>query len=144
MSILFDTSIYVAALRDATGERVVGSPVLQRWGSESTPWLSSVVLEELYEGADPPTLSLIQKMNRGFDRIRRVLTPSARDWARAGKILRQIGRRQWFEETGRGRLTNDAMIATSAARQGMTVITANLRDFERLAEYCTVRWQTTV
>jgi hypothetical protein len=36
---------------------------------------------------------------------------------------------------GQGRLANDALIAMSAARRGATVITANERDFARLAEF---------
>ena len=49
-------------------------------------------------------------------------------------------RRAWRPEmatkrSGRGRLANDALIAMSAARRGATVITANERDFARLAEF---------
>lgn len=141
MPILLDTSIYVAALREAAGGREVGSRMLQRWGSDSPLWLSSVVLEELYAGANSDALRLVEKLERDFDRLRRVLTPSTRDWAQTGRILRQISQKHGFEETGRGRMTNDALIATSAARQGITVITANRRDFGRLAEFCSLQWQ---
>jgi len=139
--ILLDTSIYVAALRQAAGGLEADSPVLKRWGDQSPLWLSSVVLEELYAGANSPTLPLVQKLERDFDGLRRVLTPSARDWAQAGNILRQIGHKYGFEETGRARMTNDALIATSASRQGIAVVTVNRRDFERLAEFCSLRWE---
>jgi len=33
------------------------------------------------------------------------------------------------------------LIAISAGRQGITVITANERDFRRLAEFRTFQWQ---
>jgi predicted nucleic acid-binding protein len=46
-----------------------------------------------------------------------------------------------FEKIGRGRLTNDALIAMSAARTGITVITANTRDFEKLAEFRQFLWK---
>jgi predicted nucleic acid-binding protein len=39
-----------------------------------------------------------------------------------------------YEQFGEGRLTNDSLIAMSAGRLGITVITANARDFARLAE----------
>jgi predicted nucleic acid-binding protein len=38
-----------------------------------------------------------------------------------------------YEKIGQGWLANDALIAMSAARLGITVITANARDFMRLA-----------
>jgi predicted nucleic acid-binding protein len=38
-------------------------------------------------------------------------------------------------------LTNDALIAMSAARAGITIITANARDFRRLAEFRSFHWQ---
>jgi predicted nucleic acid-binding protein len=40
----------------------------------------------------------------------------------------------------RGRLTNDALIAMSAGRLGITVITANARDFEKLAKFRPFQW----
>jgi predicted nucleic acid-binding protein len=46
-----------------------------------------------------------------------------------------------YEQIGRGRLTNDALIAMSAGRSGITVITANARDFMRLAEFRPFHWQ---
>jgi predicted nucleic acid-binding protein len=40
-----------------------------------------------------------------------------------------------YERIGQTRLTNDALIAMRAARQGITIITANERDFARLARF---------
>ena len=48
-----------------------------------------------------------------------------------------------YEQIGQGRLTNDALIAMSAARLGIRVITTNERDFRRLAEFRTFQWQVT-
>jgi predicted nucleic acid-binding protein len=47
-----------------------------------------------------------------------------------------------FEGIGRARLTNDALIAVSASRTGVTVITSNARDFARLAEFQPLRWKS--
>ncbi len=49
MPILFDSSVYIAALRQGGASTVL----LLRWAQESPLWLSSVVLEELYAGANP-------------------------------------------------------------------------------------------
>jgi predicted nucleic acid-binding protein len=48
-----------------------------------------------------------------------------------------------YEKIGQGRLTNDALIAMSAGRLGIRVITANERDFSRLAEFRAFQWQVT-
>jgi predicted nucleic acid-binding protein len=40
-------------------------------------------------------------------------------------------------------LTNDTLIAMSAGRMGITVITANEGDLHRLAEFLPFRWQIT-
>lgn len=134
---LFDSSIYVNAFRVA-GEAPV---LLQRWEQKSPLWLSSVVLEELYAGADGASARILAKLERDFERSGRLLTPNHGDWTRAGKSLAKLGHKYGFEEIGKARLVNDALIATSAARLGITVITVNQRDFERLAEFCSLQWQ---
>jgi len=138
VSFLFDSSIYVNAFRIG-GE----APLLfQRWEQESPLWLSSVVLEELYAGADRAASRILAKLERDFELTGRILTPNRGDWTRAGKTLAKLGKKHGYEEIGQARLVNDALIATSAARHGITVITANRRDFERLAEFCSLRWET--
>ena len=61
--------------------------------------------------------------------------PTLGDWAQAGKVLALLAAEYGYEQIGRGRLTNDALIAISAARYGITVITANERDFARLQQF---------
>lgn len=136
MPILFDSSVYIGALR-AGGAAIP----LQRWARESPLWLSSVVLEELYAGATNADHRILEKLERDFDRAKRVLVPNLSDWTQAGRILCRIAEKYGHEQIGRTRLTNDALIATSAARAGITVITANHRDFVRLAEFCPLQWQ---
>ena len=86
--ILFDTSVYINALR--RGDSAIFS---QRRASapgetESEPlWLSAVVLEELYVGAlDGKMKKLLNKFEKDFDKINRLLVPNQNDWARIGKI----------------------------------------------------------
>ena len=137
MAVLFDSSIYISALR-VGGDAALP---LQRWARESPIWLSSVVLEELYAGASPNDYRVLEKLERDFERARRVLVPNLSDWTQAGRVLARLGERYGYEQIGRARLTNDALIATSAARTGLTVLTINQRDFARLAEFCPLRWQ---
>ena len=138
MPTLFDSSVYITALR-AGGE---SNLVLQRWGRQSPLWLSSVVLEELYAGARAADHRILEKLERDFEKANRVLVPSLSDWTFAGRILAAVAQRHGYEKIGKARLTNDALIATSAARNGINVITANPRDFALLGEFCPLQWQT--
>lgn len=139
MPILFDSSVYIDVLR--IGEGI--APLLQRWTRESPLWLSSVVLEELYAGASRADFRILEKLERDFERAKRMLVPNLGDWTQAGKILARMAEKYGYERIGKARLINDALIATSAARVGVTVITANQRDFARLAEFCSLQWQAT-
>ena len=137
MPVLIDTSILVNAMRRGGDS----SLLLLRWAGKDPVWLSSVALHELYTGADSRGFKNVEKLEDDFAGVGRVLVPELGDWIRAGKILARIGHKYGYELVGRARLTNDALIAVSAARTGMKVITANKRDFELLAEYCPLKWQ---
>ena len=138
MALLFDSSVYITALRAGSESAIV----MQRWVKESPLWLSSIVLEELYAGASPTDRRALEKLERDFEKANRVLIPNLSDWTFAGKILATVAQKHGNEKIGRARLTNDALIATSAARNGISVITTNPRDFALLAEFCPLQWQT--
>jgi predicted nucleic acid-binding protein len=137
MSFLFDSSVYVHAFH-RSGD---ASVFFKRREQGSPLWLSSVVLEELYAGADSAGSRILTKLEHDFELSGRLLTPNHGDWTRAGKILAQLGRKHGYEQIGQARLANDALIATSAARHGIAVITDNARDFARLAEFCSLKWR---
>jgi len=59
-------------------------------------------------------------------------------------VLARLAAKYHCEKIGQGRLTNDALIAVSAGRLGVRVITANQRDFKRFAEFRAFQWQVTV
>lgn len=137
MPLLFDSSIYISALRIGDTAHLL----LKRWEGESPLWLSSVVLEELYAGADLAAHRILEKLERDFQKAGRILTPNLSDWTQTGKLLHRLADKFGYEQIGRARLTNDALIATSAARTGITVITTNPRDFAHLAQFCPLLWQ---
>jgi len=134
--VLFDSSVYINALRGGHEALVA----LRRSEPAAPAWLSSVVLEELYAGAGPRDRFAVECLEREFDKARRILVPNLVDWAQTGKVLASLAARHGFEQIGRGRLTNDALIAISAGRVGISVITANARDFARLSEFHSFTW----
>ncbi len=137
MPILFDSSVYIGALR-AGGSSAL---LLQRWAKESPLWLSAVVLEELYAGSNPADRKILEKLERDFTKANRLLVPNLTDWSWTGRILAAVTQVHGYEKIGRTRLTNDALIAVSAARTGIQVMTANARDFALLAQFCPLQWQ---
>ena len=134
---LFDTSIYITALR-MRDDAALG---LRRIAGGAPVWLSSVVLGELYAGVDARHQHVVERLERGFHRAGRILVPNLTDWTQTGKVLALLAARHGYEQIGKGRLTNDALIAMSAGRLGITVITANARDFGRLAEFRPFQWR---
>lgn len=137
---LFDSSIYISALRRGDPNALT----LRRLGADTPLWLSSVVLEELYAGASNRDRHVVDRLERDFDRAKRILVPNLNDWTLVGKVLARLADQYHYEQIGQGRLTNDALIAMSAGRLGITVITANERDFSRLAEFRPFQWQVSV
>jgi predicted nucleic acid-binding protein len=135
--VLLDTSIYITALR--AGDDAVLK--LRRFTPGSPVWLSSVVLEELYAGVKSRDFRIVERLERDFDKAGRMLVPNLSDWTLTGKLLARLAAKYGYEQIGQARLTNDTLVAMSAARRGITVITANERDFGRLAQFHPFQWQ---
>ena len=134
---LFDTSVYITALRAGAGAILD----LRRFTSGAPLWLSSVVLEELYAGVKPRDSRIVQRLERDFDRAGRILVPNLGDWTLTGKLLARLASQHGYDAIGQARLTNDALMAMSAARRGITIITANERDFARLSRFRPFQWE---
>ncbi len=135
--VLFDSSIYIPSLH----MRDDAALNLRRMAGGGPIWLSSVVLEELFAGVTAQHRRVVERLERDFKRIGRILVPNLSDWTQTGKILTRLAEKYGYEQVGRGRLTNDALLAMSAGRLGITVITANARDFGKLAEFRRFQWR---
>ena len=135
--VLYDTSTYITLLRMGD-DAALG---FRRIAGGAAVWLSSVVLEELYAGVSARDRHVVERLERGFHRARRILVPNLTDWTQTGKVLALLAAKYDYEQIGKARLTNDALIAMSAGRLGITVITANGRDFSKLAEFRPFQWR---
>jgi predicted nucleic acid-binding protein len=137
---VFDSSVYIKGIR--RGEDAV---LAQRClASDTLLWLSSVVLEELYAGASGRMRDSVERLERDFERAKRILIPNLGDWTQTGQVLARLAAKYGYEKIGQGRLTNDALIAMSAARIGARVITVNERDFRKLAEFRSFQWEASM
>src|ERR1700730_14543422 len=96
---LFDSSIYISALRGGDNAAFA----LRRIAADAPLWLSSVVLEELYAGADERARKVVERLERDFDRARRILVPNLSDWTQTGRVLARLAAKYHYEQIGRGR-----------------------------------------
>ena len=130
--VLFDTNVYVAALR----EGVRGAAFARIRESAPRTFLASVVSAELRAGAvDQTGRSVVLELTKRFDRLGRVVTPEARSWSLAGDVLGDIRRREPGMRDRIARLWNDALIALSARQIGASVVTGEVGDFELLRRF---------
>lgn len=112
-------------------------------------YMSAVVLEELAAGAqDGSVLKELEGALKNYQRAGRLLVPTAEDWYLAGKVIYALQQGNKSKKTGdkpplppdlRCRIINDVLIARTAKREGVTVVTYNVRHFERIKRYCAVR-----
>jgi predicted nucleic acid-binding protein len=105
-------------------------------------WLSAVVLEELYVGAlDAKLKKILEKFEKNFENINRLLVPNKTDWTICGQVLAMIGSKYGFDLVKRARMTNDCLIAMSARRNGFKVFTHNADDFKIISEFRSFDWE---
>jgi predicted nucleic acid-binding protein len=141
--ILFDTSVYITALRQEDFSILSSRHAAHRGEAKARPlWLSVVVLEELLVGvSDRRMKKLLAHLERDFERAGRLLVPMQSDWTVSGQVLALIGEKYGYEAVGRARMTNDALIAMSASRNGIVVQTLNDADYRMIAEFRPFEWE---
>jgi predicted nucleic acid-binding protein len=135
MPVLFDTTVYIRALQSE------GALLLQHWAQATPLWLSAVVLEELYAGARPSDIRVVARLEAAFARAGRILVPNPSDWANAGKMLALLAKQYSGKWIGGPNGHRHALIAASAARAGVAVLTMNEAAFAPLSECCPLEWR---
>jgi predicted nucleic acid-binding protein len=134
--ILLDTNVYI---HDAAGTL---PPSAQRLVDQGLLFHCSVCLAELSAGianADPS--------RAGWNRLRdhyagltaaipptRLLTPDAEIWTEAGLAAGTLARTQNYQRHQRKECLNDALILLTAAKAGLSVLTANRDEFDLIQQ----------
>jgi predicted nucleic acid-binding protein len=130
--LVFDTSVYIDAIQGG-----VFSPAY-RVLQEGLPrtHLASVVAAELLAGAtNRAARRAVVEFVRWAHRVRRVVTPDAGSWERAGEHLGDIRRKEPHLRSKIPTLWNDLLIALCGRQVGAMVVTNNARDFHLLRRY---------
>ena len=111
-------------------------------------YFSVVVLQELVVGAQDETdIKLFSTVRLEFEKAERLLVPDANDWWEVGKIINRLQRQRKTRSGGftpklsadeKYRITNDVLIARSAKRAGVIIVTDNAKGFALIQSYCKV------
>ena len=111
--------------------------------------MSVVVVHELVAGAlDSSAIKNLKASYRFYEKENRVLVPTADDWLLAGEVVNSLQQGRRSKQSGnipkisaeeKYRITNDVLIARTAKRAGVTVVTNNIRDFEKIKKFCNVQ-----
>ena len=127
-----DTNLFVQALRDEeTNERLI------QFHARFAPfeYLSAVVVQELRAGVKPgrSLKALERHILEPFIRRDRLITPSFAAWKRSGDVLRDLAGAYGLELASvRKSFGNDILLAASCREAGITLVTDNTRDFQRI------------
>jgi predicted nucleic acid-binding protein len=106
-------------------------------------FVSAVVLTELMASADAEEFKLYQAVWRAHERDGTLIVPTVEDWQPAARILHLLaqdrkkkagGKSPRRGPTAKQELAMDVLIAVSAARAGVTVVT-NDTDFAAIRYY---------
>jgi len=129
---VLDSHLYIEAYRHPAAREAL-SVFLDRWGARL--WVSAVVELELLSGSRSPGEA--DRLRSGFfspwEAAGRLEAPSAADWRTAASVQATLaGRGDIQLRTTPKSFTNDTLIASWAARRGFTVVSSNLRDFDRI------------
>ena len=112
-------------------------------------YMSAVVLQELVAGADDASrIKDFERSRHEYRKLNRLLVPTEEDWWQAGLVLNALQRGRRSKKTGkipkisvaeRYRIINDVLIARTAKRAGVTVVTDNVNDFLKIRNFCDVK-----
>jgi predicted nucleic acid-binding protein len=112
-------------------------------------YMSAVVLQELVAGAnDASAIKILERSRHEYRKLNRLLVPTEEDWWYVGVALNALQRGRRSKKTGkiprisaaeRYRITNDVLIARSAKREGVALVTDNVSDFEKIQNFCNVK-----
>ena len=112
-------------------------------------YMSAVVLQELVAGAnDASRIKDFERSRLEYRNANKLLVPNEEDWWHGGLVLNALQRGRRSRKTGkipkmsvaeRYRIINDVLIARTAKRAGVIVVTDNVNDFRKIRNFCDVK-----
>ena len=112
-------------------------------------YMSAVVLQELVAGANgAAAIKELERTRHEYRQSNRLLVPTEEDWWQAGLVINSLQRGRRSKKTGKipkisvaekYRIINDVLIARTAKRAGVAVVTDNVADFIKIRNFCDVK-----
>jgi predicted nucleic acid-binding protein len=132
---VLDTQLFIHAFRDP-----VANEALQEFHRARAhfEYLSAVVAQELRAGAQTPKArrALERHVIGVYERVGRLVTPSAAAWHRSGDVLSSMMRDEGLEIARVSKaFANDLLLALSCREAGCVLVTENLRDFTGIRRF---------
>ena len=135
---LFDTSVYISALRRGNDAALA----LRRVADDAPLWLSSVVLKNSTPAPATGSGAWWSGWNGILTGLNEFWCPISATGLKPAEYWARLAAKYGYEQIGQGRLTNDARCDERRAVRHPR-ITANEHDYRRLAEFRAFQWQVT-
>ena len=132
---VLDTQLFIQAFRNPAANEA-----LQEFHRARAPfeYLSAIVAQELRAGirraADRRALE--RHVLGVYERVGRLITPSASAWHRSGDLLAAMMQDEGLEPVRVSKsFSNDILLALSCREAGCVLVTENHRDFTRIQKF---------
>lgn len=134
MKILFDTNGVIDFFRHPDKIESFGTRARRQ-----LIFMSSVFIMELAAGCRTTVqIRSLQEFLKPFERADRIIVPDLETFRESGQVLAKFGSAAVGIATRR-QISNDVLIAVSAAKAGLVVVTANARDLSRIDGHTPMR-----
>jgi predicted nucleic acid-binding protein len=135
-----DINLFIESFR-----RPKAKEAIQRFHRAFGPFefLCAVVAHELRAGVTTPQAlrDLERYVLRPFAKRRRVFAPSVAAWERAGDVLASLRAAEGVDlKRMRRAFGNDVLLAVACREAGVTLVTNNVQDFERIGQHMDFDW----
>ncbi len=135
MKVLLDTNVLISFFRN---------PALKEEFEARTRrpllFMSSIVALELFAGCRSVREErALASFLKPFEKAARIVTPDYGCFRETGDVLAALGR-DGIGAAHRRQIVNDVLLAVTAARSGVVVVTANAANFILIAKHTPVRW----
>jgi predicted nucleic acid-binding protein len=134
--LLLDTTVYIDQLQ---GRFPLGLDLnlnaAKIWHSTVTE-CEMAALAGLLDPAHPGSASVVDQVlaSIGQRPENRIVNPGRETWRDAGILSGTLARLQQYGKADQRRVLNDALILLSAAKEGLTVLTRNIADYDLLMQ----------
>ena len=134
--LLYDTTVYIDILQDRFPKE--GEIILRA----ADAWHSTVTEAELVapcgflDPSHPETAITVKRILETIEKrpVNRTIAPDREAWIEAGVLCGVLARLQGYGRMERRRLMNDALLFATARKNGLTLLTRNVSDFDLLQQ----------